>query len=78
MSAGLFAVWCIEHREELRIAAAQTTAHGELADIGVAMEGNHVYLLLEFTTGDASGQTKLWTPLRKSSSIRTLIARTSS
>ncbi len=56
VSAGLFAVWCIEHREELRTAAAQTTAHGELADIGVAIEGNHVYLLLEFTTGDASGQ----------------------
>lgn len=56
VSAGLFAVWCIEHREELRSAAAQTTAHGELADVGVAMEGNHVYLMLEFTTGDASGQ----------------------
>ena len=56
VSAGLFAVWCIEHRDELRKAAAQTTAYGELADIGVAIEGNHVYLLLEFTTGDASGQ----------------------
>lgn len=56
VSAGLFAVWCIEHREQLRAAAAQTTAHGELTDVGVAIEGNHVYLLLEFTTGDASGQ----------------------
>jgi hydroxymethylglutaryl-CoA reductase (NADPH) len=56
VTAGLFAVWCIEHREELRTAAGQTTAHGELADIGVAIEGNHVYLLLEFTTGDASVQ----------------------
>ena len=56
VSAGLFAVWCIEHRDELRKVAAQTTSHGELADIGVAIEGNHVYLLLEFTTGDASGQ----------------------
>jgi hydroxymethylglutaryl-CoA reductase (NADPH) len=56
VSAGLFAVWCIEHRAELRAAAAETTKHGELTDIGVAIEGNHVYLLLEFTTGDASGQ----------------------
>lgn len=56
VSAGLFAVWCIEHREELRAAAAKTTDHGELTDIGIAIEGNHVYLLLEFTTGDASGQ----------------------
>jgi hydroxymethylglutaryl-CoA reductase (NADPH) len=56
VSAGLFAVWCTEHGNEFRAAAAQTSAHGELADISVAIEGNHVYLLLEFTTGDASGQ----------------------
>jgi hydroxymethylglutaryl-CoA reductase (NADPH) len=56
VSAGLFAVWCIENRDELRAAAAETTKHGELSDIGVAIEGNHVYLLLEFVTGDASGQ----------------------
>jgi hydroxymethylglutaryl-CoA reductase (NADPH) len=56
VSAGLFAVWCIERRDELRKVAAATTRHGELADIGVAIEGNHVYLLLEFSTGDASGQ----------------------
>lgn len=56
VSAGLFAVWCHEHRTELRSAAAQTTRHGELTDVGIAMEGNHVYLLLEFATGDASGQ----------------------
>jgi hydroxymethylglutaryl-CoA reductase (NADPH) len=56
VSAGLFAIWCIEHRKELRAAAAQTTSHGDLADLGVAIDGNHVYLLLEFTTGDASGQ----------------------
>lgn len=56
VSAGLFAMWCIEQRNELRTAAAQTTKHGELLDIGVAIEGNHVYLLLDFLTGDASGQ----------------------
>lgn len=56
VSAGLFAMWCIEHRDELRTVAAQTTKHGELLDIGVAIEGNHVYLLLDFLTGDASGQ----------------------
>jgi hydroxymethylglutaryl-CoA reductase (NADPH) len=56
VSAGLFAVWCIERRADLRAVAAETTKHGELGDIGVAIEGNHVYLLLEFTTGDASGQ----------------------
>jgi hydroxymethylglutaryl-CoA reductase (NADPH) len=56
VSAGLFSLWCIDHSNELKTAAAQTSAHAELADLGVAVEGNHVYLLLEFTTGDASGQ----------------------
>jgi hydroxymethylglutaryl-CoA reductase (NADPH) len=54
--AGLFAVWCMEHNDELRAAAAGTTRHGELIDIGMAVEGNHVYLVLDYTTGDASGQ----------------------
>jgi hydroxymethylglutaryl-CoA reductase (NADPH) len=54
--AGLFAIWCIEQRDGLRAAAAQTTRHGELIDIGMAVEGNHVYLILDYTTGDASGQ----------------------
>lgn len=54
--AGLFAIWCIEQRDALRTAAAQTTRHGELIDIGMAVEGNHVYLILDYTTGDASGQ----------------------
>lgn len=56
VSAGLFAVWCMERRDQLSKVAAQTTGHGELSDIGVAIEGNHVYLLLGYSTGDASGQ----------------------
>lgn len=54
--AGLFAIWCIEQGDALRAAAAKTTRHGELIDIGMAIEGNHVYLILDYTTGDASGQ----------------------
>ena len=54
--AGLFAIWCIEQGEQLRAAAAKTTRHGDLIDIGMAVEGNHVYLILDYTTGDASGQ----------------------
>ena len=54
--AGLFAIWCIEQSEALRAAARSTTQHGELIDIGMAVEGNHVYLILDYTTGDASGQ----------------------
>jgi len=54
--AGLFAIWCMENRDALHAAAGATTHHGELTDLGVAIEGNHVYLILEFVTGDASGQ----------------------
>ena len=54
--AGLFAIWCIEKSDLLREAARKTTQHGELIDIGMAVEGNHVYLILDYTTGDASGQ----------------------
>lgn len=54
--AGLFVIWCMEQRDALREVAAKTTRHGELIDIGMALEGNHVYLILDYTTGDASGQ----------------------
>jgi hydroxymethylglutaryl-CoA reductase (NADPH) len=54
--AGLFAIWCMEQSHALREAAAATTQHGELVDIGMAVEGNHVYLILDYTTGDAAGQ----------------------
>ena len=54
--AGLFAIWCIDQRQHLGDAAASTTRHGELIDLGIAIEGNHVYLILDYTTGDASGQ----------------------
>jgi hydroxymethylglutaryl-CoA reductase (NADPH) len=54
--AGLFAIWCTEYKEALREIAGSTTRHGELTDVGIAIEGNHVYLILEYVTGDASGQ----------------------
>jgi hydroxymethylglutaryl-CoA reductase (NADPH) len=54
--AGLFASWIVEHLEEIRTAAQATTRHGTLEDLRITIEGNHVYLLLEFQTGDASGQ----------------------
>jgi hydroxymethylglutaryl-CoA reductase (NADPH) len=54
--SGLFAIWCIEQADALRAVASKTTRHGELIDVGIAIEGNHVYLILDYTTGDASGQ----------------------
>jgi hydroxymethylglutaryl-CoA reductase (NADPH) len=54
--SGLFAAWISENLEQIRAASEATTRHGSLADLRITIEGNHVYLLLEFLTGDASGQ----------------------
>lgn len=35
---------------------SRVTSHGQLVDVSCVLEGNHAYVDLEFTTGDASGQ----------------------
>jgi len=54
--AGSFVAWLSDRIEQLRNEAAKTTRHGSLEDVRFTMEGNHVYLHLQFLTGDASGQ----------------------
>lgn len=54
--AGLFVVWALSQFDEFRREAEATTRHGKLADMRITVEGNHVYLSFEFTTGDACGQ----------------------
>jgi len=56
VEAAGFASWARRSLDVFRACAASTTRHGRLVDIEVTVEGNHVYLLLEFTTGDAAGQ----------------------
>lgn len=51
-----FVVWAMARFDEFQKVAATTTSHGRLIDVGCTVEGNHVYLNFEFTTGDASGQ----------------------
>ena len=53
---GRFAAWLITQTESLRAAAAATTRHGRLEDVRLAIEGNHLYLHLDYSTGDAAGQ----------------------
>ncbi|HEY1381949.1 MAG TPA: hydroxymethylglutaryl-CoA reductase [Gemmataceae bacterium] len=53
---GQFLLWATDHLEDFRTVAEATTHHGKLADLRVTVEGNHVYLNFEFTTGDAAGQ----------------------
>lgn len=54
--AGSFVAWAVDQMERFRSIAASTTRHGELVDLRVTLEGNHVYLNFEFLTGDAAGQ----------------------
>ncbi len=56
VEAGRFVAWCLASTDALRAAAERTTRHGRYKDLRITIEGNHVYLLLEFTTGDAAGQ----------------------
>jgi hydroxymethylglutaryl-CoA reductase (NADPH) len=53
---GLFIVWAVSQLDAFRREAEATTQHGKLIDMRVTVEGNHVYLIFEFTTGDAAGQ----------------------
>jgi hydroxymethylglutaryl-CoA reductase (NADPH) len=54
--AGVFVVWALSNLEQFKREAEGTTRHGQLIDMRITVEGNHVYLNFEFTTGDASGQ----------------------
>jgi len=54
--SGEFAAWVISQVEEFRRVVEGTTRHGRLRDVRLVVEGNHVYLYFEFTTGDAAGQ----------------------
>lgn len=54
--AGRFVAWALEQEEAFRAAAGATTRHGRLEGLRVTVEGDHVYLLFDFTTGDAAGQ----------------------
>src|SRR5205085_434177 len=56
LDAGKFVLWVSEQVDALRREAESTTSHGKMLDVGITMESNHVYLLLEFFTGDAAGQ----------------------
>jgi hydroxymethylglutaryl-CoA reductase (NADPH) len=51
-----FVVWALAQFEVFGQKVAATTSHGKLIDVGSTVEGNHVYLNFEYTTGDASGQ----------------------
>jgi hydroxymethylglutaryl-CoA reductase (NADPH) len=54
--AAHFAAWATGEFEALQAAVGRTTRHGRLLDVATHIEGNHVYLIFAFHTGDAAGQ----------------------
>ncbi|MGL6259952.1 hydroxymethylglutaryl-CoA reductase [Vibrio sp. WXL103] len=56
VEAGQFVAWAVTQYGAFKQIAEATTSHGKLKDINVNIEGNHVYLVFEYLTGDASGQ----------------------
>lgn len=56
LDVGRFLLWAGEHSETIRKVAASTTRHGVLLRTCFNVEGNHVYLIFEYRTGDAAGQ----------------------
>jgi hydroxymethylglutaryl-CoA reductase (NADPH) len=51
-----FSHWILLQKEFLFEVAAGTSQHGRLQDVRFAAEGNHLYLLCDFSTADAAGQ----------------------
>ena len=56
VEAGLFIAHALDGFAELQALVATTTRHGRLEDLRVHWDGNLVYLLCDYTTGDAAGQ----------------------
>lgn len=56
IEAGQFVAWAVGEVEKFREIAKTTTRHGSLTDLRFSVEGNHVYLIFEYLTGDAAGQ----------------------
>ncbi len=56
VEAGQFVAWAATQYDAFKQIAQSTTSHGSLKDININIEGNHVYMVFEYLTGDASGQ----------------------
>jgi hydroxymethylglutaryl-CoA reductase (NADPH) len=53
---GPFLIWCMQNVDKFREVAAQHTSHGVLEEVRPNVDGNQITLILEYSTGDASGQ----------------------
>ncbi|MCJ8314233.1 MAG: hydroxymethylglutaryl-CoA reductase [Saccharospirillaceae bacterium] len=51
-----FSHWILLNKDVLTKVAKQTSNYVRLIDLRITSEGNHLYLLCDYTTGDAAGQ----------------------
>lgn len=56
IEAAQFIAWAVGQFTKFREIAKATTAHGNLDDFKVTVDGNQVFINFEYTTGDAAGQ----------------------
>ena len=56
IEAARCALWVSEQEEAFAAVTQSTTNHGRFDRLRVNIEGNHLFLILTFTTGDAAGQ----------------------
>jgi hydroxymethylglutaryl-CoA reductase (NADPH) len=56
IEAAQFVAWASNEFDTFTEIAQNTTAYGKIKHIDVEIEGNYVYLIFEYLTGDASGQ----------------------
>lgn len=54
--ARAFVQWAGKNFDNFQTQAATRTRHGELVDMRITVEGNHVYLNMDYYTGEAAGQ----------------------
>jgi hydroxymethylglutaryl-CoA reductase (NADPH) len=54
--AAVFTAWVYAQLPQLTAVAAATSGYARLQDVRISIEGNHVYVVLTFHTGDAAGQ----------------------
>ena len=56
VEAGRFVAFVLDSLPKLRELASETTQHGRLEDLRLHWDGNLVYVICDYTTGEASGQ----------------------
>ena len=56
IEAGRFLSWVLENSDDLSAAVESTSTHARLLDVTPSLVGKEVFLLFQFSTGDAAGQ----------------------